>query len=125
MQAAACGGFHGGTGQCIACDQQTARQCRRGGEGLGHRAEAPAVREDRHGRGGQFPSGPHCRFHLGGPVVRAGFKMSIAERGGRVRHNHGAAGRIAAENAPVVATDIARAVPAAIRQARFGHRDDR
>ena len=30
-----------------------------------------------------------------------------------------------AEHAPVVATDIARAVPAAIRQARFGHRDDR
>lgn len=38
---------------------------------------------------------------------------------------HGAAGRIAAEHAPVVATDIARAVPAAIRQARFGHGDDR
>lgn len=33
---------------------------------------------------------------------------------------HGAAGRIAAEHAPVTATDIASAVPAAIRLARFG-----
>lgn len=33
---------------------------------------------------------------------------------------HGAAGRIAAEGAPVVATDIADAVPEAIRAARFG-----
>jgi len=33
---------------------------------------------------------------------------------------HGAAGRIAAEHAPVTATDVASAVPAAIRLARFG-----
>lgn len=33
---------------------------------------------------------------------------------------HGAAGRIAAERAPITATDVASAVPAAIRLARFG-----